>query len=691
MADDAEPMSVKDRIAALKLNQVGRAPGQTPLTNGLATNGTLNKARPPPPPPPRPTVPPRPQSTNVPRLQDHVPSSANGITNQPEGERSSPSANGMDGISRPALPPRTSTASSQFSPNPPLFPERSTEPSPALPPRRPSETPSQPDYRLSRRDSNASMSSVATGRSSISGMSTATSQSDRMVKAPAFDSSALPPLPPKRTEEQKQAYYDSGSKAGRRPLKSTFSSPNVNGMPKGTTPPPSRRPSAQQPTLPRRTSQQQVEPAPRPVLAEPPPRIKRSALDMGLDAGSRPPVTPVRPDSVPQTNGAPPPVPTGSRPDLAALQASKPKPGNGSAAPAVQPSQSSCLHCRDFSAVDAHAARFPRQSVPNNDIGWLAQQLTAPFSSATDKARAIFTWHHHNIFYNTEAFFSGNIQPSTPQSTLASGWAVCEGYAGLYAALALKAGLESYVVVGNGKGYGYSELKPGDPLPPYDAGHAWNVVKIDGGQWKLLDACWGAGHICGNNNLYKQEFSPERFTQSNDEFGLDHFPGETRHQYREDGRTLTWEEYITGNKRGCGAQFFSGYTSAEGVSETSFRPVANPIITSQQGPSVRFSFQKICPHWDPVRNGKGARYLYTLAVDNLEGTKKNHMPFQTNGDVWWIDIPVQDLGRAGQSVKVLAVNSFRGKEGRGLTVKEYMEWKGRCAMSWAFVAKWEIG
>lgn len=409
-----------------------------------------------------------------------------------------------------------------------------------------------------------------------------------------------------------------------------------------------------------------------------------------MASGSRPPTLSTRSASVPHADGAPPPIPSASRPDLSALQASKPKIHSGTTSSVATASTGSCLHCRDFNAPDQHAARFPRQSIPNQDVGWLANQITAPFQSDTDKARAIFTWLHHNIFYDTQAFFSGNLKPSTPQTTLASGWAVCEGYAGLFAALALKAGLEAYVVSGHGKGFGYSQLKPGDTLPIYNAGHAWNAVKIDGGQWKLIDACWGAGHICGANNLYKQEFSPERFTQSNEDFGLDHYPGDKSKQFRSDGRVVDWEAYIVGEKRGCGAEFFSGYTAAEGIYEPSFRPASNPIVLAQQGPTVRFSFQKVCPHWDPVKNGKGNYLLYTLAVDNLEGTPANHIPFETNGEVWWCDVPVRDLGRAGQEVKVLAVTTHRGEDGRGLTAKEYNKWKGRCALSWAFVAKWKV-
>ena len=154
-------------------------------------------------------------------------------------------------------------------------------------------------------------------------------------------------------------------------------------------------------------------------------------------------------------------MPKSTRPDLSKIMATKPKttmttrPSGGVA---NQPtSRASCLKCRDFSGPDGHAARFPRQNVPSLD--WLATQLTDPFPSLTDKARALFTWLHHNIDYNVEAFFSGNIKPSTPFTTLDTGLAVCEGYAGLFTALATKAGLESMVVGGHGKGRSFHGIQ----------------------------------------------------------------------------------------------------------------------------------------------------------------------------------------------------------------------------------------
>lgn len=425
------------------------------------------------------------------------------------------------------------------------------------------------------------------------------------------------------------------------------------------------------------------------AIAPPPPR--KSALDYGMNKSTNevPAVSSARPGSIPETNGAPPPIPTGSRPDLAALKASKPSISRTSTPVSASAPSGSCLHCRDFSGPDNHAARFPRASLPHSDIGWLAQQLTAPFGSATDKARALFTWQHHNIAYNTVAFFNNAVKPSTPQSTLETGLAVCEGYAGLFAAMAMKIGLEAVVVGGNGKGYGYNPLGPGDPIPPYNAGHAWNAVKIDGGQWKVIDCCWGAGSICGNAKAYKKRFAPERFTQSNDDFGLDHFPGDNTKQFRNDGRIMTWEEYITGNKDGTAAKHFSGWDVEEGLNTKSFKPVANPIILAQQGPTVRFSFQKICPHWDPVKIGKGPYLLYILHLDGLDKNPKQNVPFQTNGDVWWCDADVRDLGRPGQKAHVWVVSSFNGREPpRGLTAQEFKTQMRSC--SFGFVMTWEI-
>ena len=129
----------------------------------------------------------------------------------------------------------------------------------------------------------------------------------------------------------------------------------------------------------------------------------------------------------------------------------------------------------------------------------------------------------------------------------------------------------------------------------------------------------------------------------------------------------------------------------EGLSKTTFQPTAGKIDLAQQpGPTMRFTFQKICPHWNPVRCGKGPYYVYILTIDAMEGTAKKHVPFETNGDVWWCDVPVQDLGRPGHKVHIWAVNSFDNKDGRGLTVEEFKRRQNRVARGYGFVCTWEI-
>lgn len=558
---------------------------------------------------------------------------------------------------------------------------------------------------LSRRESNESISSINTTRSSVSAMSNGTSitsRSDRFaIRAPEFDPSALPPLPPKRTQEEKDAQAQKD--AAKRPPNT--SSRFMNGALRKPSNPtvPARPQPRSTPSFQARTQARQDEPTlaiedkkPEPALparqvVAPPPRKSALALGFGNKEVEKPPVPAARPDSLPGTNGGPPPIPTGSRPDLAALQASKPKMNGGSSIQAnIGGGQGSCLHCRDFSAPDNHAARFSRESLPSTDIDWLSYQLTSPFPSATDKARCIFTWLHHNIAYDVVAFFGSGPKPSTPASTMASGLAVCEGYASLFTALAMKAGLESIVVSGHGKGFGHTKLAPGASVPPYNAGHAWNAVRIDNGEWKLIDPCWGAGAVQGPGKPYKKRFAPERFTQSNEEFGLSHFPGDSSKQFRNDGRVVSWEEYILGNKSGTQAQMWNGFVAEEGMWEPSFRPVNNPIVLSQQGPTVRFSFQKICPHWDPIRCGKGPYYLYVLHLEGLDGTQRNHIPFENRDGVWWCDVPVGDLGRPGQKAQIYTVTSFDGQDGRGLTIQQYRQKKGRVGMGFGGVGQWEI-
>ncbi|KAF3031529.1 hypothetical protein E8E11_000746 [Didymella keratinophila] len=663
---EVEPQSIKSRIAALNLEKVhAPTPGTRP-TYSYDAVATAQKKPPPPPPAQRPPQL-RHQTVNNPPIQDSLPASTHRIGNQPQIEQPAPRIS-------PALPPR-----------PP--PRNPSQQSPALPPRKSS------DRSVTRRESSESISTIASGVSTLSLGSVKTNGSNGstlyQVRAPAYDPSKLPPLPPKKQEEPKSA-----TRAAMTSKRSVVASREL---------PPQIKPSApalpSRPSLPPRQPTNALERSPeRPVpalpsrsataverkraIVPPPQRPVRSALSLGFNNKTTvepPPIPSSRP--VPGVNGAPPPVPTSSRPNLDAIMASKPKPG----------AVAQCLICRNFSGPDSHAAKFPRQSLPSSDVGYLASLLCDPFPSATDKARAIFTWLHHNVDYDVANYRAGTIKPSTPEGTITSGLAVCEGYAGLFAALALKGGLECLVVSGASKGGSYAPMGPNDPLPPYKMTHAWNAVKIDNGVWKLIDACWGAGSVgCQNRGEgYKRHFKPHEFTASNIDFGMRHFPGDTSQQLREDGRTITYDEYARDDQGGRVMVY--GDAQEEGLGSRTFQPVsANIKVHDPAGPSVvRFQFASVCEHWDNARHGKGKPLVMLLSIGGIDGRNSEYRPFDTNGQVWWLDVPRAELGCAGQKVNVYSVTKFCDRDARGLT---YEEWNNKTAYSAAFggIAMWSL-
>ncbi|EQL37825.1 hypothetical protein BDFG_00866 [Blastomyces dermatitidis ATCC 26199] len=578
------------------------------------------------------------------------------------------------------LPPPSITRTGQkplSSPTPPTKPIKPKKSPPPLPTRKPQGQPSPalPQRKLSnthlRRnsgDSSLSTTSIS-GRSTTSSTgngkspsihSTSTEKSTTRNLPPAWGETTLPPLPPKR----------SGNTNGHQTLKS--------------------RPSLAQASPP----------APSSKTLE---KIRESSFATIKNSSINHEPVSNGDVHVQQANGSPPPVPVGSRPDLSKIQATKPRMPSSSHSPPNTESTAICI-CRDFSGPDSHAARFPRQSLPTHDLSWLANQLTAPFPSLTDKARAIFTWLHHNIDYNVDAFFNSNVKSSTPDSTFNTGLAVCEGYAALFERLATLAGLEARIITGHGKGYGYTPLAPGSPIPPYDGNHAWNAVRIDNGRWKLIDSCWGAGNVRGKGEPYNKEFTPEWFTMSNDEFGNKHFPANPRDFYRDDGRpSISWEEYMSINPS-CpsGVEppiLYTGVKQQHGIGERSLQPRSRKLSVYQPGP-IRFQFGLLCEHWTLARSNIRTPYLFVLCANGNDRSEKEYIPFHYvrgsgpggAGDIWYVDVPdPRVLGAPGQKLHIYSVTSFADMhDSRGLGREEFLRGVGRVGMAFGGIAEWEL-
>ncbi|TFK44732.1 hypothetical protein BDQ12DRAFT_641641 [Crucibulum laeve] len=351
---------------------------------------------------------------------------------------------------------------------------------------------------------------------------------------------------------------------------------------------------------------------------------------------------------------SPPPLPLNSKPQLPAQP--------------LAPVQSlSCMRCYDFSAVDEHASRFPRHTV--SSLQSLAYDLTEPFDTETEKARALFTWLHHNITYDVDAFLSGNLQPSTPESTLSSGLAVCDGYAGLFKYLAECVGMQVHKITGHGKGVGYKALEPGEPLPPMKMNHAWNCILTDG-VWRLVDPCWGAGAL--NITMYVKRFDASWFTSTPAEFGRRHFPEDPSYQLiaDEDGGPISWEQYM--DEPEPGPIIFAQFYEAK-LDPATVQPASKFI---RGGQYVHFSVFKLCEHMSTADEDN---FVYFVMMEN------SRTPLYLNNEGGWsadVFIP------AGAEVALYFVTTVNGQDAKGLGAHGFNAVNGRSAMQFGGLLKW---
>ncbi|KAK4247970.1 hypothetical protein C7999DRAFT_31651 [Corynascus novoguineensis] len=674
MADTEEPQftTLAERIAALNRQKNFQAP--PPSTAGK---------RPPPPPPPLRSL--TEEVNKVNKTSSSSPSAGTGT---------SPSipprpARAVTEKLPPPLPRRTTgqengdqtTAPSPGRPGPPPLPSRNSqlETPQATPPSLPTRRPSAQTLSV-RRNSNASdvsqlstVSSLSLNQTRSASNGGSETQTPRRLPPP-LEQAKLPPLPPTRRELEAKA-KEAASETPTLPPRRIAEPPRPS-LPPRLPSRPSKSPAL---TLPE-------EPSPAlPTRRLPPPpgslQVK-SALESGFSSsGARKPSPPPP---------APPPIPLSSRPTIAEIDAVASRVA-ASAAPPAYPVSGACLPCRDFSAQDTLAAQHPTSSIPRHTdpISHLAHVLCAPFPSPTDKARAIFTWLHHNVVYDVHGFFNNCVpRGQTPAETVWSGKAVCEGYARVYEAVATRAGLECVVVTGHGKGFGFRPVARGQPLPPpKPTGHAWNAVRIDGGEWKLVDACWGAGALC--NGEYLQRLATECFTMSNEGFGTRHFPADDRHWYRRDGRRPIWEEYIVGPIGDEPAEWM-GAASREGLDGNNFAPMQRRISAGGGGGMMRFQFAKVCEHWLPEKNGLGKQMLFGLKINGLDGRKDDIIPLEGDGLWYYVDVDPRELGVPGQKVVLVAFEKIDGQSARGLTKEEWLRKKGQCGYSVEFLVRWEL-
>ncbi len=188
-----------------------------------------------------------------------------------------------------------------------------------------------------------------------------------------------------------------------------------------------------------------------------------------------------------------------------------------------------------FYHVDEHVENTP--SGAEQSLASLAAYLIEPFDSEIYKTRAIFRWITDNISYDTANFLAGRRSATEPELVLRAGTAQCGGYSALFQQLAEKAGLQSRIISGHSKGYGFNPSGEQN----VDTNHQWNAVYIDG-SWKLIDATWGAGYISASTRSFVRSFNEHYFLTPPEAFIFDHFPENPEDQFLDE--PLSKEEYL---------------------------------------------------------------------------------------------------------------------------------------------------
>jgi len=192
-----------------------------------------------------------------------------------------------------------------------------------------------------------------------------------------------------------------------------------------------------------------------------------------------------------------------------------------------------------YEKVDEKVKLYPKTF---SDPLQLAQKIDSDFTKPEEKARAIFSWIALNINYDLKAYYTQanngiaysfssledkinkdfEFRRALVKKTLRTKKAVCEGYASLFVNLANAVGLEAVIVTGTSK---IHETQIGKL--PKASDHAWNAVKING-EWKLVDATWGAGVVDTQQQKFKPEFNDAYFFTDPEKFFLNHFPDDQK-------------------------------------------------------------------------------------------------------------------------------------------------------------------
>lgn len=281
---------------------------------------------------------------------------------------------------------------------------------------------------------------------------------------------------------------------------------------------------------------------------------------------------------------------------------------------------------RSYANVDQYAQQLGPMNTMN--LARIADTLTQPFSSKTQKARAIYSWIIENIAIDPKNTKTNDPSKSTPLKVITTRQANAKGFANLFQEMCSQADIRCIVVEGFTRNH-TEEIENA----PDEANHAWNVVQLGKSEteWFYVDACKGSGILDKRQTTFTKQTTYSYFFPSNTLFNLDHYPSNKAWQFGEGSSSV--KQFYTLPIVGFGAYNLSlnGPLPKQGLIKTS------------PGKSVRFRF-----HHD-------ATTTPDISLHIGEGNKViKPQPFNVNDENGWIEFSYTFKTEGDYPVTILA-------------------------------------
>lgn len=174
----------------------------------------------------------------------------------------------------------------------------------------------------------------------------------------------------------------------------------------------------------------------------------------------------------------------------------------------------------DREALDYYCY-FDAQAYPG--VYEKALEITAGYSTDSEKLWAIYEWVAENVYYDRDSFQSGSSGVTEPEDILDMKpmRCVCEGYANLFRDLCRAAGIPCKVVHGYALGVGAESYWTEAILNGNESNHAWNEAYV-GGKWRILDVTWDSQNTYENGAEKYAPMQDVYFDSSLRNFSKDH-------------------------------------------------------------------------------------------------------------------------------------------------------------------------